>query len=52
MSKTTFADKLFSRKVMRGIIAITIFVAIWEIGARSEQLFGLLAIQAIGRVGT
>ena len=40
MSKTTFADKLFSRKVMRGIIAITIFVVIWEIGARSEQLFG------------
>ena len=40
MSITNFADKLFSRATLRGITAIVIFLLIWEIGARSEQLFG------------
>lgn len=40
MSLTKFVGKLFSRATLRGITAIAIFLVIWEIGARSEQLFG------------
>ncbi len=40
MSLKKFADKIFSRAALRGIVAIVIFLIIWEIGARSEQLFG------------
>lgn len=40
MSLGKFRDQLFSRAALRGIIAIIIFVVIWEIGARSEQWFG------------
>jgi len=40
MTLTKFKDKLFSQATMRGILAIAIFVVIWELGARSEQWFG------------
>ena len=40
MTLTKFKDKVFSQATMRGIIAIAIFVVIWEVGARSEQWFG------------
>lgn len=40
MTITKLWDKLLNRATLRGIIAIVIFLAIWEIGARSEQLFG------------
>ena len=41
MTITDFKDKVFSRATLRGITAIVIFLIIWEIGARSEQLFGV-----------
>ena len=40
MATFNFSDKLFSRATLRGITAIVIFLIIWEIGARSEQLVG------------
>ena len=40
MNIKNFRSKLFSRAALRGIIAIAIFLVIWEVGARSEQLFG------------
>lgn len=40
MTLTKFKDKILSRATMRGILAIVIFVVIWEVGARSEQWFG------------
>jgi len=40
MTLTKFKDKIFSQATMRGILAIAIFVMIWEVGARSEQWFG------------
>lgn len=40
MNISSFRDKLFSRAALRGIIAIVLFVVIWEVGARSEQWLG------------
>ena len=40
MKLSTLKDKLFNGDGLRGIIAIAIFVVIWETGARSEQWFG------------
>lgn len=40
MTITKIKDKLFSRAAIRGIIAIAIFIVVWETGARSEQWFG------------
>ena len=40
MTLTKFKDKIFSQATLRGIVAIAIFVMIWEVGARSEQWFG------------
>jgi len=40
MNISNFKDKLLSRAALRGIIAIAVFIVIWEVGARSEQLFG------------
>jgi len=40
MTMTKLKEKLFSRAALRGIIAIFIFIALWETGARSEQWFG------------
>ena len=40
MSISKFTDRLFSRAALRGIIAICIFMLVWEVGARSEQWFG------------
>jgi len=35
-----FIENLFSRATLRGLTAIIIFIVIWELGARSEQLLG------------
>jgi NitT/TauT family transport system permease protein len=40
MSISKFTDKLLSRAALRGIVAIALFVVLWEIGARFEQWFG------------
>ena len=40
MNISKFADKLFSRAALRGIVAIGLFIVLWEVGARSEQWFG------------
>ena len=40
MKKGKFIDKLLSRATLRGTFAIVLFIIIWEVGARSEQLFG------------
>lgn len=40
MAISNFRDKVFSLATVRGIVAIVIFLIIWEVGARSEQLFG------------
>ncbi len=40
MNISKFVDKLFSRAALRGIVAIGLFIVLWEVGARSEQWFG------------
>jgi len=40
MRRGKFIENLFSRATLRGLTAIVIFIIIWEVGARSEQLFG------------
>lgn len=40
MNFEKFKKKLKSRATFRAIIAITIFLILWEIGSRSEELFG------------
>lgn len=40
MTTTKLKDKLFGRAMLRGIIAIVVFIVIWEVGARSELWFG------------
>ena len=40
MSISKFTDKLLSRAALRGIVAIVLFVVLWEVGARFEQWFG------------
>jgi len=40
MNITNIINLLLSRTVLRGVIAIAIFITIWEVGARSEELFG------------
>lgn len=40
MNITKLKDKIFSRAFLRGMIAITIFLLIWEVGARFESWFG------------
>jgi len=40
MRRGKFIENLFSRATLRGITAIVLFIVIWELGARSEQLIG------------
>ena len=40
MRRSKFVENLFSRATLRGLSAILIFILIWELGARSEQLLG------------
>src|SRR3954465_8129165 len=35
-----FTKHLFSRSTLRAIIALTVFIVLWEIGARSKQWLG------------
>ena len=40
MNLKKLKNNLSGRATLRGIIAIVVFVIIWELGARSEELFG------------
>lgn len=40
MNLTKFSKIIFSGAAFRGIVAIVVFTIFWEIGARSEELFG------------
>lgn len=40
MNTTTLKKKIFSRAFLRAIISITIFLLVWEVGARFEGWFG------------
>ena len=40
MNITKLKDKILSRAFFRGVIAISIFLIIWEVGARFESWYG------------
>ncbi|MFT5657828.1 MAG: NitT/TauT family transport system permease protein [Gammaproteobacteria bacterium] len=40
MSTTKLKDRVLSRAFLRGIVAITIFLLMWEVGSRFEAWFG------------
>ena len=49
MKLLSFKKTLFSRATLRAIIAIIVFVALWEAGSRSKQWLGF-SLPWVGQV--
>lgn len=49
MARKTIASRIFNQSTWRAIVALTVFVILWEIGARAKQWFGV-EVPWIGKI--